>query len=126
MLSKKSPRGSCGIGKRNNRIGRTGSLNQRCALAPDLESILRGRTRKILFRQHRSLREELDLSTCGPLYPSDRKWLSLSLTSRSGHEPTWTCRAVLGRSNSVPYPREQKCRRAQSLLVRAKTCREQS
>src|SRR5215204_2554942 len=55
MLSKKSPRGSCGIGKRNNRIGRTGSLNQRCALAPDLESILRGRTRKILFRQHRPI-----------------------------------------------------------------------
>src|SRR5215211_7243627 len=88
MLSKKSPRGSCGIGKRNNRIGRTGSLNQRCALAPDLESILRGRTRKILFRQHRSRREELDLSKSLLLYPTDRKWLPLSLASHLGHGRT--------------------------------------
>src|SRR6516164_8593393 len=54
MLSKKSPREGCGIGKRNNRIEKSGSENQRCALAPDLESILRGRMRKFLFRQHRS------------------------------------------------------------------------
>src|SRR6516165_6192922 len=53
MLSKKSPREGCGIGKRNNRIEKSGSENQRCALAPDLESILRGRMRKFLFRQHR-------------------------------------------------------------------------
>src|SRR3954449_3888670 len=30
-------------------------LNQRCALAPDLESILRARMRKILFRQYRPI-----------------------------------------------------------------------
>jgi hypothetical protein len=38
---------------RNNRIGANGFLNQRCALAPDLESILRARMSKIVFRQHR-------------------------------------------------------------------------
>src|SRR5262249_49532115 len=58
MLSKKSPRRSCGIRKRNDRIDKSGLLIQRCALAPDLESILRGRTRKVLFRQHRSRREK--------------------------------------------------------------------
>jgi hypothetical protein len=54
MLSKKSPRTSCRIRIRNNRIGANGFLNQRCALAPDLESILRARMSKIVFRQHRS------------------------------------------------------------------------
>src|SRR5712691_3368603 len=53
MLSKKSPRKSCGIGIRNNRIEANGFLNQRCALAPDLESILRTRMSKIVFRQYR-------------------------------------------------------------------------
>ena len=53
MLLKKSPRRSRGIGIRNNRIGENGYLNQRCVLAPDLESILRARMGKILFQQHR-------------------------------------------------------------------------
>jgi hypothetical protein len=54
MLSKKSPRTSCRIRIRNNRIGANGFLSQRCALAPDLESILRARISKIVFRQYRS------------------------------------------------------------------------
>src|SRR5882672_9401082 len=53
MLSKKSPRKICRIGIRNYRTGVKGFLNQRCVLAPDLESILRTRMRKIVFRQHR-------------------------------------------------------------------------
>jgi hypothetical protein len=36
MLSKKSPRTNCRIIIRNNRIGATGFLNQRCTLALDL------------------------------------------------------------------------------------------
>ena len=52
MLSKKSPRTSCRIEIRNNRIGANGFLNQRCALAPDLESILRARMRKIVLQQN--------------------------------------------------------------------------
>src|SRR5207302_8394402 len=38
---------------RNNRIGANGFLNQRCALTPDLESILRTQTGKILLQQNR-------------------------------------------------------------------------
>ena len=37
---------------RNNRIGTNGFLNQRCALAPNFESMLLVRTLKI-FLQHR-------------------------------------------------------------------------
>ena len=55
MPLKKSPRKICGIGIRNNRIEGNRFLNQRCALAPDLESILRAPMSKILFQQHRSL-----------------------------------------------------------------------
>src|SRR5262245_63233 len=53
MLSKKSPQTSCRIRIRNDRFRANGFLNQRCALAPDLESILRARMSKIVFRQHR-------------------------------------------------------------------------
>jgi hypothetical protein len=42
------PRRSCGIKIRNDRIGANGSLNQRCALTPDLESILRSEGQNIL------------------------------------------------------------------------------
>jgi hypothetical protein len=40
---------------RNNRIGTNGFLNQYCALAPDLESMLLARTRKILLQQYLQL-----------------------------------------------------------------------
>src|SRR5437899_8366585 len=40
---------------RNNRIGANGFLNQRCALTPDLESILRTQTVKILLQQNRHI-----------------------------------------------------------------------
>src|SRR5437899_2507008 len=55
MLSKKSPQTSCRIRIRNDRIAPTGFLNQRCAFAPDFESMLRARIAKIAFRQHRPL-----------------------------------------------------------------------
>src|SRR5215831_7563052 len=46
-------RGYTPIKIRNNRIGTNGFLNQRCALTPDLESILRARTGKIArIRKH--------------------------------------------------------------------------
>src|SRR5262249_25126100 len=38
---------------RNYRIGTNGFLNQRCALTPNLESILRARVRKIFLQQYR-------------------------------------------------------------------------
>src|SRR5262249_21232429 len=37
---------------RNNRIGANGFLNQRCALTPDPESILRARTGKIVLQHN--------------------------------------------------------------------------
>src|SRR5215208_2646457 len=40
---RKRPRTGCRIRIRNNRIGANGLLNRRCVLAPDVESILRGR-----------------------------------------------------------------------------------
>src|SRR5437899_2577808 len=49
ILLQKSPQRSCRIEMRNNRIGANGFLNQRCASAPYLESILRARMRKILL-----------------------------------------------------------------------------
>src|SRR5713226_4940655 len=52
-MLQKSPWRSCRIRIGNNRIGANGFLNQRCALAPDLESILRARVSKIVFQQHR-------------------------------------------------------------------------
>src|SRR5262245_45214796 len=57
MLSKKSPRRSCRIEIRNNRIMRADVLNQSCVSEHDLESILLGRGRKIFFRQHRPIPE---------------------------------------------------------------------
>jgi hypothetical protein len=55
MLSKKSPQRNCEIRIRNERIQVMEFLNQDCALAPDLESMLPRDPRKILFRQHRSI-----------------------------------------------------------------------
>src|SRR5262245_62098129 len=65
MLSKKSPQTSCRVRIRNDRIGANGFLNQRCALAPDLESILRARMSKIVFRQHRPAADIEPISPAG-------------------------------------------------------------
>jgi hypothetical protein len=54
IVLQKSPQRSCRIKIRNNRIGENGSLNQRCALTPDLESILRAQTGKIVLQHNRS------------------------------------------------------------------------
>src|SRR5262245_20578140 len=53
IVLQKSPPRSCRIKIRNNRIGANGFLNQRCALTPDLESILRARTGKIVLQHIR-------------------------------------------------------------------------
>src|SRR5881398_54809 len=53
ILLQKSPRRSCRIKIRNNRIGVNGFLNQPCTLIPDLESILRTRMRKIVLQHNR-------------------------------------------------------------------------
>src|SRR5215208_3498588 len=106
MLSKKSPRGSCGIGKRNNRIGRTGSLNQRCALAPDLESILRGRTRKILFRQHRSFAERLSARTSCPLLGRE---LTSSPHASTAHLGQFRTQAPQPKSAELECPPKRIC-----------------
>src|SRR5205823_6975180 len=52
-MLQKSPRRSCRIKMRNNRIGVNGFLNQPCALIPDLESIMRARMRKIVLQHNR-------------------------------------------------------------------------
>ena len=54
IVLQKSPWRSCRIKIRNNRIRANGFLNQRCALTPDLESILHARTGKIVL-QHNPL-----------------------------------------------------------------------
>src|SRR5258706_15363541 len=53
IVLQKSPWRSCKIKIRNYRIGANGFLNQRCALTPDLESILRTRTGKIVLQHNR-------------------------------------------------------------------------
>src|SRR5260370_36569143 len=52
IVLQKSPWRSCKIKIRNYRIGANGFLNQRCALTPDLESILRTRTGKIVLQHN--------------------------------------------------------------------------
>ncbi len=52
IVLQKSPRRGCRIKIRNNRIGAMGFLNQCCTLAPDLESILRARMRKIVLQHN--------------------------------------------------------------------------
>ena len=64
ILLQKSPRRSCRIKIRNNRIGANGSLNQRRALGLILNQVLRARMSKNVFRQYRSKCERLTASTC--------------------------------------------------------------
>jgi hypothetical protein len=52
LLLQKSPNGLCEIEICNNRIGARASLNRCCALAPDLESMLRDEMLKILLQQY--------------------------------------------------------------------------
>src|SRR6266446_6019718 len=52
IVLQKSPWRSCKIKIRNYRIGANGFLNQRCALTPDLESILRTQTDKIVLQHN--------------------------------------------------------------------------
>jgi hypothetical protein len=52
IVLQKSPWRSCRIKIRNNRIGPNGLLNQRCALTPDLESILRAQMGKIVLQHN--------------------------------------------------------------------------
>jgi hypothetical protein len=51
-MLQKSARSSLQAKMRNNRIGTNGFLNQHCALAPDLESMLLARMRKIFLQQN--------------------------------------------------------------------------
>src|SRR5262249_28345677 len=52
IVLQKSPRRSCGIEIRNNRIGANEFLNRCCAFTLDLESILRARMRKIVLQHN--------------------------------------------------------------------------
>jgi hypothetical protein len=52
ILLQKSPRESCRIETRNNRIETNGFLNQRCACAPDVGSMLLAQMRKIFLQQY--------------------------------------------------------------------------
>jgi hypothetical protein len=53
IVLQKSPRRSCRIKIRKNRIGTNGLLNQHCAQTPDVESMLLARMRKIFLQQYR-------------------------------------------------------------------------
>ena len=53
ILLQKSPRESCRIETRYNRIETNGFLNQRCACAPDVESMLLAQMRKIFLQHYR-------------------------------------------------------------------------
>src|SRR4029079_4623221 len=55
IVLQKSPRRGCRIEIRNNRIEAIELLNQCCASAPDLESILRARMSKIVLQHNPSL-----------------------------------------------------------------------
>src|SRR3954447_18448061 len=97
--SKKSPRRICGIGKRNDRIDENGFVSQCCALAPDLESILRARIRKILFRQHRP--EAKSAHACfyvGNWWRSGRHLLNVS---SSHFDPYATSASLLSRIETL-------------------------
>jgi len=52
IVLQKSPQIICRIRMRNNRIAANAFLNQHCALAPDLESMLRARMRKIVLQHN--------------------------------------------------------------------------
>src|SRR5260370_30425691 len=77
-MLQKSPQRSCRIKIRNNRIGANGFLNQRCALTPDLESILRTQTGKILLQRNR---HKADSERCKVVCP---------LRARSLRNPVWS------------------------------------
>src|SRR5438128_2902878 len=80
ILLQKSPRRSCRIKIRNNRIGANGFLNQRCALTPDFESILRTQTGKILLQQNLPKEDiRLRLRLRGMVRPSSRLILFVPL-----------------------------------------------
>src|SRR5262245_17883706 len=86
ILSKKSPRRSCRIEMRNNRITRHDLLNQCCVSRIVLESILLGDARKIFFRQHRSdsyLRRFLPHDRFGP---HERTWPDHLAMSQKCHK----------------------------------------
>src|SRR5215472_7941743 len=65
---------------RNNRIAQAGFLNRSCAFDARLESILLEDPLKIFFRQHRSRREQLEVSKSFPLFPCKRKSAAISNT----------------------------------------------
>src|SRR6266849_2146104 len=76
IVLQKSPRRGCRIKIRNNRIGAIGFLNQCCALAPDLESILRARMRKIVLQHNHSASGPRCVATVG---------LRMAILDRAGY-----------------------------------------
>src|SRR5262249_48007706 len=69
ILLQKSLSRCCGIQIRNNRIGASALLNQRCLLALDFESIFRAGMLKILLQHYRSGADNLRNEQSCPLYP---------------------------------------------------------
>src|SRR5215475_11628965 len=59
IVLQKSPRRSCGIEIRKNRIGANEFLNRCCAFTLDLESILRARMRKIVLQHNRESKADV-------------------------------------------------------------------
>jgi hypothetical protein len=70
MLSKKSPKRSCRIELRNNRLRQLDLLNQCCVSEGDLESFFLGETPKFFFRQYRSIASILPCPFSRPLSPT--------------------------------------------------------
>src|SRR5215470_1749836 len=70
ILLQKSPRRSCGIEIRNNRIGANEFLNRCCAFTLDLDSILRARMRKIVLQHNRGRTDMRQIPPNEPEPPS--------------------------------------------------------
>src|SRR5262249_52886601 len=79
----------------NNRIGALGFLNQHCALAPNLESILRARMWKIVL-QHNLPKADLRTATKSTAFRSPRRHSRTPAISPNGSYGTssWACRSL--------------------------------
>jgi hypothetical protein len=93
---------------RNNRLGAHNFLNQHCAWAPDLESILLARALKIVLQQNRPKGEVAARSkhvccrvNCGR---------DLLVESLSAHDPKLTCRLHCAMSSSEGELTRRGCR----------------
>src|SRR5437016_11189098 len=93
VLQKSSLRG-CRIKICNNRIGANGFLNQRCALTPDLESILRAWTGKIVLQHNRHEAADRGSATSRQILRIEQTCHGRRGTAESDPNRTWIALAI--------------------------------